>query len=149
MTTLKATFDPFVGTLTTTNMASYCSPQWLRIFSTTLAQKYKIWRLKLPKWTKYLLNTDIMAFLGVSGSVQDDFFTKTPILKNYSPEQKSCCRTCAVACHSPFNKVFISSIIIIIIIIIIFAIYTPDLLVPAPATWCQVNLPFWENNAFG
>ena len=142
MTTLKATFDPFVGTLTTTNMASYCSPQWLRIFSTTLAQKYKIWRLKLPKWTKYLLNTDIMTFLGVSGSVQDDFFTKTPILKNYSPEQKSCCRTCAVACHSPFNKVFISSIIIIIIIIIIFAIYTPDLLVPAPATWCQVNLPF-------
>ena len=52
MTTLKATFDPFVGTLTTTNLASYGSPQWLRIFSTILAQKYKIWRLKLPKWTK-------------------------------------------------------------------------------------------------
>ena len=26
MTTLKATFDPFVGTLITTNMASYASP---------------------------------------------------------------------------------------------------------------------------
>ena len=142
MTTLKATFDPFVGTLTTTNMALYGSPQWLRIFSTTLAQKYKIWHLKLPKWTKYLLNTDIMAFLGVSGSMQDDFFTKTPILKNCSPEQKSSCRTCVVACHSAFNKVFISSIIIIIIIIIIFAICTPDLLVPVPATCCLVNLPF-------
>ena len=82
MTTLKATFDPFVGTLTTTNMASYGSLQWLRIFSTTLAQKYKIWRLKLPKWTKYLLNTNIMAYLGVSGSMQEDFFAKTPILKN-------------------------------------------------------------------
>ena len=41
------------------------------------------------------------------------------------------------------------AIIIIIIIIIIFAICTPDLLVPAPATCCLVNLPFWENNAFG
>ena len=52
MTTLHATLDRFIGTLTTTNMASCTSPQWLRIFSTMLAQKYKIWRLKLPKWTK-------------------------------------------------------------------------------------------------
>ena len=34
--------------MTTTNMVSCGSPQWLLIFSTTLAQKYKIWRLKLP-----------------------------------------------------------------------------------------------------
>ena len=31
MTTLHATLDPFVGKLTTTNMASCTSPQWLRI----------------------------------------------------------------------------------------------------------------------
>ena len=44
-----------------------------------------------------------MAFLGVSGSMEKDFSTKTPILKNCSPEQKSSCRTCAEACHSPFK----------------------------------------------
>ena len=31
------------------------------------------------------------------------FLHQTPILKNCSPEQKSSCRTCAEACHSPFN----------------------------------------------
>ena len=35
--------------------------------------------------------------------MEEDFFTKTPILKNCSPEQKSSCRTCAEACHSPFK----------------------------------------------
>ncbi|CAH3192998.1 unnamed protein product, partial [Porites evermanni] len=45
-----------------------------------------------------------MAFSGVSGSMEEDFFTKTPILKNCSPEQKSNCRTCEEACHSPFNN---------------------------------------------
>ena len=44
-----------------------------------------------------------MAFSGVSGSTEEDFFTKTPILKNCSPELKSSCRTCAEASHSPFN----------------------------------------------
>ena len=44
-----------------------------------------------------------MAFSGVSGSMEEDFFTKTPILKNCSPEQKTSCRTCAEACHSPFK----------------------------------------------
>ena len=51
-TVLQSTFDPFVGTLTTKNMASYTSPQLLRIFSTMLAQKYKIWRSELSEWTK-------------------------------------------------------------------------------------------------
>ena len=56
-------------------MASCTSPQ--RIFSTMLAQKYKIWRLKLPKWTKSFLNTNIVAFSGVSGSMEEDYFTKS------------------------------------------------------------------------
>ena len=78
---------------------------WLRTvllndFEVCRQYLHKIWRLKLPKWTKQLLNTDIMAFSGVSGSMEEDFFTKTPILKNCSPEQKSSCRTCAEACHS-------------------------------------------------
>ena len=103
MTTLNAAFDPFVGTLTTNNMHSCTSPQWLRIFSTMLAQKYKIWRLKLPKWTKYLSNTDRIAFSGASGSMEEDFFTKSQSWKKGSPDQRSRCRTCAEACHSPFK----------------------------------------------
>ena len=103
MATLNATFDPFVGTLTTNNMPSCTSPQWLRIFSTMLAQKYKIWRLKLPKWRKYLSNTDRIAFSGVSGSMKEDFFTKSRSWKKGSPDQRSRCRTCAEACHGPFK----------------------------------------------
>ena len=33
------------------------------------------------------------------------FLHQTPILKNCSPEQKSSCRTCAEACHSPFKEI--------------------------------------------
>ena len=77
MTTLNAAFDPCVGTLTTNNMHSCTSPQWLRILWTMLAQKYKIWRLKLPKWTKYISNTDRIAFSVVSRSMEEDFFTKS------------------------------------------------------------------------
>ena len=33
------------------------------------------------------MNTDMMAFSGVSGSMEEDFFSKTPILKNCSPER--------------------------------------------------------------
>ena len=101
--TLNATFDPFVGTLTAKNMVSCTSPQWFRIFSTMLAQNYKIWRLKLPKWTKRLFNTDIIASSGVSGSMEADFFTKSQSWKKGSRDQKSRCRTCAEACHSTFN----------------------------------------------
>ena len=100
MTTLNTAFDPFVGTLTTNNMPSCTSPQWLRIFSTMLAQIYKIWRLKLPK---YLSNTDRIAFSGVSGSMKEDFFTKSRSWKKGSPDQRSRCRTCAEACHSPLK----------------------------------------------
>ena len=46
-----------------------------------LAQKYKIWRLKLPKWTKYLSNTDRIAFSGVSGSMKEDFSPKADLEK--------------------------------------------------------------------
>ena len=67
-----------------------------------LAQKYKIWRLKHPKWTKYLLNTDIIAFSGVSGSMEEDFSPEANLEKRFAtPEIK--CRTCAEACHSPFK----------------------------------------------
>ena len=83
-------------------MASHTSPQWLRIFSTTLAQKYKIWRLKLPKWIKEVLNTDMVAFSGVSESMED-FFTKSQSWKKVRQISKSRRRTCAEACHSPFK----------------------------------------------
>ena len=61
--------------------------------------------MKLRRMRRAILNTDIMAFSGVSGSMEEDFFTKTPILKNCSSERKSSCRTCAEACHSPFKEI--------------------------------------------
>ena len=46
-------------------------------------------------------------YYGFLGCLRVDgrgFLHQTPILKNCSPEQKSSCRTCAEACHSPFNQ---------------------------------------------
>ena len=46
-------------------------------------------------------------YYGFLGRLRVDgrgFLHKTPILKNCSPEQKSSCRTCAEACHSPFKR---------------------------------------------
>ena len=45
-------------------------------------------------------------YYGFLGRLRVDgrgFLHQTPILKNCSPEQKSSCRTCAEACHSPLN----------------------------------------------
>ena len=45
-------------------------------------------------------------YYGFLGRLRVDgrgFLHQTPILKNCSPEQKSSCRTCAEACHSPFK----------------------------------------------
>ena len=45
-------------------------------------------------------------YYGFLGRLRVDgrgFLYQTPILKNCSPEQKSSCRTCAEACHSPFK----------------------------------------------
>ena len=81
MTTLNVTFDPFLRTLTTNKMPSWTSPQWLRILSTMLAQKYKICRLKLSKWTKQLLNTDITAFSAFQGRWKRIFSPKANLAK--------------------------------------------------------------------
>ena len=45
-------------------------------------------------------------YYGFLGGLRFDgrgFLHQTPILKNSSPEQKSICRTCAEACHSPLK----------------------------------------------
>ena len=56
MTTLNATFDPFVGTLTNKEYGfvhfSSMTSNFLDNAQMHNAQKYKIWHLKLPKWTK-------------------------------------------------------------------------------------------------
>ena len=43
------------------------------------------------------------AFLGSLRVAGRGFLHQKPILKKRSPEQKSRCRTCAEACHSPFK----------------------------------------------
>ena len=46
-------------------------------------------------------------YYGFLGRLRVDgrgFLHQKPILKKRSPEQKSRCRTCAEACHSPFNS---------------------------------------------
>ena len=103
MTTLNATFDPFVGTLTTNNMSSCTSPQWLRIFSTKLAQKIQNMAFKTPKMNKISLEYLYNSFLGRLRVDGRGFFHQKPILKKGSPDQRSRCRTCAEACHGPFK----------------------------------------------
>ena len=73
-------------------------------FSTMLESKYKIWRLKLPKWTKYLFNTDITTFSGLWGSMEKDFFTESQLCiwkKVRQSRNQNDRRTYAETCHSP------------------------------------------------
>ena len=62
--------------------------------TSTFSIQYKMCRLKLPKWTKYLFYSDIKAFSGLSKSVEEDFFTESQLLISGSPDQKTKCRTC-------------------------------------------------------
>ena len=75
----------------------------IRIFLSALSHPHPPSAGIRSAFYRHPLNTDIMAFSGVSGSMEEGFFTKTPILKNCPPPQKSSCRTCAEACHSPFK----------------------------------------------
>ena len=93
MTTLHATLDPFVVTLTTTNMASRTSPQWLRIFSTMLAQKIQNMAFKTSKLDQIALEYWYYGFLGRLRVDGRGFLHQKPIVKKRSPEQKSRCRT--------------------------------------------------------
>lgn len=73
-------------------------------FSTMLESKYKIWRLKLPKWTKYLFNTDITTFSGLWGSMEKHFFTESQLCiwkKVRQSRTQNDRRTYAETCHSP------------------------------------------------
>ena len=49
-------------------------------------------------------NTDVIAFAGISGSMEDDFFTKSQSWKKGTPDQKSRCYTCTEAWHGPFKE---------------------------------------------
>ena len=74
-----------------------------------LAQKYQIRRLKLPKLTKWLLNTDIIAFSGISGSMEEDFFHQKPILKKGSARPEIKIPHMRIGCHSPFKTLIACS----------------------------------------
>ena len=102
MTTLKATFDPFVGTLTTTNLASYGSPQWLRIFWTILARKKKFGVQNFPNGP----NSSWILILWLSRAFQGRWKrTSSPNanLEKLSAGKKPSCRTWAEACHNYVN----------------------------------------------
>ena len=75
MTTLNATFDPFLETLTTKNMASCTYSSMTSNFLDNAFTKIQNMAFKTSKMDQ--LNSDIIAFAGVSGSVGDDFFTKS------------------------------------------------------------------------
>ena len=85
MTTLNATIDPFVGTVTTTNMASCTCPQWPRISRKCLHEntKYGVKTFKVEQIAlQYWYNT--IAFSGLSGSMEEDFSTESQLWKKVS-----------------------------------------------------------------
>ena len=65
-------------------MTSCTSPQWFRIFSTMLAQNYKILGLKLPKRTKRRFLTDIIASRAFQGLWKRIFSPKSQSWKKVS-----------------------------------------------------------------
>ena len=106
MTTLHATLDPlikFVRTLTTTNMASCTSVQWLRNFLDNACTKIQNMAFKTSKMDQIALEYWYYGFLGRLRVDGRGFLHQKPILKKSSPEQKSRCRACAEACHSPLT----------------------------------------------
>ena len=99
MTTLHATLDPFVGTLTTTNMAF-----------ALLLNDFEFSRQCLHKNTKYgfqkmdQIASSWILILWLSRASEGRWKRiSSPQAKKGSPEQKSRCRIWAEACHSPFN----------------------------------------------
>ena len=103
MTTLNATIDPFVGTVTTTNMASCTCPQWPRISRKRLHEntKYGVKTFKVEQIAlQYWYNT--IAFSGLSGSMEEDFSTESQLRKKLArPEIKT--PYMRKGRHSPFK----------------------------------------------
>ena len=83
---LHATLDPFAETLTTTNMASCTSPQWLRIFSTMFAQKIQNMAFKTSKMDQIALEYRYYGFFGRLRVDGRGFLHQKPILKKRSPD---------------------------------------------------------------
>ena len=91
------------NTLTTTNLASYRFSSMTSNFLDNTRTKIKNAAFKTSQMDQIALEYWYYGFLGRLRVDGRGFLHQTPILKNRSPEQKSSCRTCAEAFHSPFK----------------------------------------------